>query len=139
MAYLGAHVWLALAQPTLEGGVSMAFHFVLLVGGFSLWSVLRANEMALWLARLFLASEVAACGMVLAQRVGDARPEGSDDAPMISLPGVLVASSVQLLAVLALVPVTLEAESNFLSFDEEAPSLHGATRAPPSFRHKAII
>lgn len=165
--FLCAHFVLALTQPRLEDAVSVSFHFVLLIGSFALWAVLKASEMALWLARLFLASEMAACGvrlllLLLLAHQGEAREEGeqlglevveSDSMPAASsglLAAMLAALAGLLMACLARVPVTLEADSNFLSFDDETAGATIKSAAPraekgptvmslPPLRHDAII
>ena len=115
--FLLAHWALALTQPSLEDSIAMAFHFVLLVGSFSLWAICKGSEMALWLARLFAASEVAACAGVVLTRGAGAWP--ADEEGSSSLAVTLAALAAVLLASLASVPVTLAEDRNFLSFDDD--------------------
>ena len=115
--FLLAHWALALTQPSLEDSIAMAFHFVLLVGSFSLWAICKGSEMALWLARLFAASEVATCAGVVLARGADAWPADEDGSSSLAV--MLAALAAVLMASLASVPVTLVEDRSFLSFDDD--------------------
>ena len=124
-AYLVAHGWLSLAEPSLEAAVSTGFHQLLLVGSFALWAALKCEGMALWLARTFAKVELCACGAMLAGALAGAEP--APGAWPAGRSAGLGAAAALLLAALAGVPETARSDSHFLAFDQEPGSEQAST------------
>ena len=117
------------------------------MGSLAGWAVLYCDEMVLWLARLFAATELLTCAVLVVllpaatgvHRCTTALDE-QEGVGMMMMPGArgvgcaaearaaagLALGSALLLAALAGVPVTLQVQSSFLSFDRTAASAAGA-------------